>query len=481
MNGKEGLNSVETLAQGERDFHFAMKCNGYFLSRKGNWWFDPKAIESLVEEFRSQQASFFGPNPPDSFFSVGQRDQLNPVRLIAAFKQQAVTDVIGKYREVNEDQAVRIAFLLGSIVRHFTAKFLNPQDGTAKIPKAVKFAANMTKLGERRSSDAIVSAVAMYIISGGSLAENNIFTGWVYHMVDAIREDPIVPLETSDLGLSQVARLRTFLDKIQAKEQRPFPDIGQYKVAFDGFPTVGAEFHFSRNAPTEYPNFWQRLAILNMSQYQRGSYIPLCRNDRDVIEVRMNPSIYPVAIANWNHIRLILPELNQTFFTVTINRTREDFNWKSREDKNLLNYLRALGLLCYAGIFENIPQTEGREEINFGQVYLGQTVKMRSGEYEFSGNWSGGEGQEGQLAIYAGYGDIFPHLAYYLSMALANPDILESVSEFLLKIRTLRGALDEAPVDRSAVFRAIQNRVQADARLCKAFEAGTRIVELLNS
>ena len=463
----------ERLSQREKDFRFAMRCNGYFLLENGEWKFDSDATKPFVEEFKGQRVSFFGPGPTDKFFSG---EIVSPELFVPAFSRQWVIDVIGKYREVDEDQAARIAFLLGGIVRHLVFQtLLWPTDKMVKIPTAVEFAARMTVLGERRSGDAIASAMAMYIISGGSLEENKPFVGNIYNMAEAVRKDPIVPLKTKDLGLSQVARLQTFVG------HRTPPDITEYEAAFDGFPTVGAEFHFSPDAPRKYPNFWQRLAILNMSQYQRGSYVQLSRNDRGVIEVRMNPSIYPTAIANWNHIRLLLPELNQTFFTVTINRPAENFSWKNEGDKILLNNLRALGMLSYAGIFEDVSLTVKQGEINFGQVYLGQTVKMRNGKYEFDGNWGGGEGEFGQLGIYAGFGDNFPYLAYYLSMALANPNILRSVRrDFLPKIRTLKDALALNPADRKGVFSAILNCVETDGRLSKASESGKRIVELLD-
>lgn len=488
---KEGLHSLavrrlkldnslfeasESLSQREKDFHFAMQCNGYFLLKSGEWWFDSDTTRPFVEEFKGQYVSFFGPNSYNPFFSC---ENVNHVLFIDAFSQIQTTGVIGKYRKIDEDQAARIAFLFGGMVRHLVYQNILAE----KIRDAVKFAAGMTMLGERQSADAIASAMAMYIISGGSLDEDRYFTGTVYHMAEAVRRDPVVPLETKDLGLSQVARLRTFVHNIQAEKYPSLPDTAGYEAAFDEFPTVGAEFHFPSSALREYPNFWQRLAILNMSQYQRGSYVQLSRNDRDVIEVRMNPSIYPITIANWKHIRFLLPELNQAFFTLTINRKNKtgDFSWSNNRDIVLLNNLRALGLLSYAGLFKNVPRMEKSEEIDFGTVYLGQTVKIHNGEYTFSGNWSGGKGHWGQFAIYAGFGNNFPYLAYYLSMTLANPNILTSVRENLLpQIKTLKDALAVKPDDRRGIFSAIQSCVETDERLSKAFESGKRIVELLN-
>lgn len=461
----------EHLSTSERNLHFAMRCNGYFMLKNGQWIFDANVTKPFSKEFKGQQVSFFGPNSSGRFFSG---KQVSDERFRHVFNQEPVTNAIGKYRQVDEDLAARIAFIFGGIVRYSDA----PID---EVANAVKFAAGMTRLGERRSGDAIASAMAMYIISGGSLKQDNHFLGNVYRMAEAIGKDPVNPLETADLGLSQVVRLKTFLGGIPT-EGEPLPDIAKHQAAFYRFPTVGAEFHFDLDAPKKHHDFWQRLAILNMSQYQRGSYVQLSRNDRDVIEVRMNPSIYPITIANWNHMRLLLPELNQAFFTITLNRKiAGDFSWADNEDKVLLNNLQAIAVLTYAGVFDDVPQTTKAEEIAFGAIYLGQTVKINNGEYVFSGNWGGEKGEHGQLGIYAGFGDNLPTLAYYPSMALANPNILESVDRGTLsQIGTLDQALTLKPTDRQGIFRAIQTRIEGDGDLSRAFESGGEISELLN-
>lgn len=475
------LFDIEELSQPEQDLHFAMRCNGFFMARGGQWIFDPNITKSFDGEFRGTRISFFGPNAfaeTSNFFSGKDpgRD-----RFIHAFDQQPFTSVIRKYRQVDEDLAARIAFVFGGIVRYLITRNSQSDKLADKMVGAVKFASRMTMLGEVQSAEAIAAAMAMYVISGGSMEEDKQFSGRVYHMAEAVKEDQIVTLETKDLGLSQVRRLRTFLGMIQAGQQHPFPSISEYEMAFDGFPTVGAEFHFNPDAAKEHPNFWQRLALLNMSQYRRGSYVQLSRNDRDVIEVRMNPSIYPITIANWKHYRLLLPELNQAFFTLTLNRATKDFIWNNEEDKDLLNKLRALGMISYAGLFVDVPHTEKPEEVGFGTIYLGQTVKIDAGEYKFTGNWGGGEGQYGQLGVYTGFGDNLPILAYYLSMALANPDILQSTHrDFWFRIKTLKDALALTPSQRRYISEEIQNRIESDKRLNQAFESGNRILELLN-
>lgn len=480
--GNQSPDVLSQPSQREMDFRFAMGANGHFLDKKGKWDFDVNSVSPLAENFEGQRVSFFGPGSFDSFFSPRKTDHN---RFTSAFRQRAVVDTIRKYREIDEDQAGRLAFLFGGIIRHWA----DAGRGEKEIADAVRFLARMTQLGNKGSADAIASAMAMYAISGGSFKENNHFAGAIYHMAEAVDEDPIVPEQTEDLGISQVARIRRFWDKSVGLKERKLPDLEEYNKAFSGFPTVGAEFHFPLSAQSDqinHPNLWQRLAILNMSQYQPGSYVQFSRNDRDVIEVRMNPSFYPITIANWNQIRLLLPEINQAFFTMTFNRKGSNaigeggnFYWRDENDNNLLRDLRALGMLTYAGTFENVPRSESRGEIGFGKVYLGQTVKLNEGKFDFSGLWGISEGNYGQLGIYAGFGDNFPPLAYYGSMALTDPSVMQLLSSY--NVTTLEDALNVSPADRQRAFASLQGRVEKNKNLSRAFDAGNRIIELLGS
>lgn len=483
MNNPESLYSQVTyeipslddsfLPLDVQNYHFAMRCNGYFMNEAGDWVFSPSSTRPFVNEFKGQRVAFFGPNSTDRFFSAERL--VNHLSLSAALSRPSVKDLIGKYRAVDEDQAARLSFLLGGIVR------MGLSDSWTR--EAIDFTAHMGMFGERKSGDALVSAVAMFVLSGGSCESDREFAGNLYRMSEAVVKDQVVPIKTADLGLSQTARLDAFLRSVGMGGHAVFPDTTAYDADFTGFPTVGAEFHFHLDAPQIFPNFWKRLAFLNMSQYQRGSFVQFSRNDREVIEVRMNPSIYPVTVANWKHLRLILPELNSAYFTITLNRSgeNENFEWKKRDDTELLNKLRALGMMGYAGIFANIPDTEKREEIDFGTIYLGQTVRLVEKDYAFTGNWGGGEGEKGQLGIYAGFGDNLPFLAYYLSMALANPGILNSLNGDVLKeMNSLRNALCLNPDTLTDVSREIQTQIASDARLRAASEAGRNIVELLS-
>lgn len=462
---------LSQLPQEEQDFYFAMGCNGLFRHSSGEWISSAAAQEPFLQEFKGQNVAFFGPNVrPQPFFS-GSHSSFRK-QLSLAFEKPPVLKAIRKYRTVDEDQAARIAFLLGGTVCQSEYSRI-----VAKSTEKAEFLAKMAMLGEQKSGEALVSASAMYILSGGSTDENRDFMGEVYRMSEAIRRDDIVPVETRDLGLSQVARLRNFLDK---GEYDFFPDNVDPNGSFNNFPTVGAEFHFSLDDADRFPNFWRRLALLNMSQYQRGSYVQFSRNDRGVIEVRMNPSIYPITVANWNHMRLLLPELDQAFFTLTLNRPGDNFNWHNSDDARLLNQLRALGLLTYAGLFKNVPDGSSQGEVGFGSVYLGQTVKIVDGEYNFSGNWGGGEGNFGQLGLYVGFGDNFPHLAYYLSMALANPYLLSAAHrKFWESIRTLPDALSTSQRVRRNVMIHLQDMINANKRLKQASDEGEQIVEYL--
>lgn len=484
-SGITGSELVPLVPQTPEQLHpndeldFLMKSNGYSRNSSGIWKYEHQSeiVEKLADEFKGQLVSFAGPVTHHMSFSGGGVAAEN---LLYPFNQKSVTDIIKKYRETDEDQAERLAFLFGSVIRHpfFT---LHQSDETKNPREALDFMARMTKLADNKSAEAVASTTAMYIISGGSLDDDRQFVGHMYHMAEAVSEDPIQILQTEDLGLSQVARLRLFVNKLMnGKEQEVLPDISEYKEAFSGFPTVGAEFHLSLKAAEEAPYLWQKLALLNMSQYQRDSYIQLSRNDRDVVEIRMNPSIYPITIANWDHMRLLVPEINQAFFTTTLNRKegQNDFTWD--DDRTLLRNLQALGMLSYATCYENIPSREERAEVDFGSVYLGQTIRVNKGIYSFTGQWTNSKGLNGQFGIYAGLGENFHYLSYFPSMALANPNILQNDKKNVLKRATTLERTLEIPLEERVEFlNNLQNNINNDEKLSAAKEAGDEILKML--
>ncbi len=417
------------LSDRRENLRFAMRSNGCILTKKGKLLFDKDTISRLNAEFESDRMSLFGPHRNDNLLLTATEVVKN--RLFSALAQSPVIEVMEKFRNIDEDLAAKIAFILGGLARYKHAKALDILSDSR-----VKYVAEMAKLGQRHSGLNITIGMAMYILSGGEITENERFKSDVSNMAEAIDQDPTEIATTADLGLSQTLRLKGFIDRLTKQPILSLPDVQPLLKFFAGFPTVGAEFHFSPDDPTLNHTFWQRLALLNMSQYQEGSYIQMSRNDRGVIEVRMNPSVYPVTIANWRRMMFLLPELKRAFFTVTFNRNEKngDFSWNNEDDKNLLAKLQSIGLLCYASLFEATPQSGKNEEIPFGTVYLGQTVRAFGGDFMYTGHWSGNnnsneKGDHGQLAIYAGYGDSFPYMAYYPSMALANPYVLSGFNK----------------------------------------------------
>ncbi len=480
----------EYLSQNE-NVVFAMEANG-FSFEDGSWSFDPHHLEAIASNFKPQVVSFFGPsiyNPtffyrlpyPNPDTQIETREDTREELFFNSVNQESVIEMIDKYRSIDLAQAERIAYMFGGLIRHLMSTGMKQE----KISKRVDFAAKMTKMGEGKSGEAIAGSMAMYILSNGTREEDRAFSGWIYHMSDAIKDDPIDPRQTEELGLSQIARLRGFIDRINGQQPRELSISSDSLEIFNGFPTVGAEFHLPLERATSGGTLWKRLALLNMSQYQEGSYIQLSRNDRGVLEIRMNPSVYPVTIANWEHIKLLIPELQSAFFTVTFNRAGEqdeNFDWAKQTDPALIKRLKALGMLSYAAIYENIPPQNRGEEVNFGSSYLGQTIRVNDGEYDFSGVWGGKEGGHGQLGMYIGFGGNFPHVAYYPSMALANEDMLDQINDDRILTRTTRlsHALAVPPNKRIKLFNDADEFIQNDDRLRIASATGRKILAALS-
>jgi hypothetical protein len=172
-----------------------------------------------------------------------------------------------------------------------------------------------------------------------------------------------------------------------------------------------------------------------------------------------------------------MPEIQEAYFTMTFNRTAQnaDFKWEG-EDHKLIRRLRGIGLLTYAALFEDKPPQRKREEVNFGSVYLGQTLRINGGKYSFTGNWGGKEGEKGQFAIYSGFGRNFPHLAYYPSMALADPDIMDEAGPALEKIYTIESALELEPYERKKLLDSLNRTAAKNLRLKRAVQVGNQLV-----
>lgn len=240
---------IERLSlQDNNYFKYAMACNGYVLqaqSRRGwEWTFKP--VQHLAEEFRGTKqspkgpsVSLFGPNAIDTFFEPRPVD---PTVFVRALRQVDVIDVIKDnefYSYNGGNLAERLSYIFGGLVRHLNYK----NAPIERVEEAVRFTAKMVKLGERESAEAIAMAVAMYIMSGGSIKEDPNFMGRIYKMAEAVSADTTNPVDTKDLGLSQVARLRGYSERVSGLATTALPDNKDYLKPFRGFPTVGAEFH----------------------------------------------------------------------------------------------------------------------------------------------------------------------------------------------------------------------------------------------
>lgn len=457
---------------------FTMTQNGYTLDENGKWKFSHKLIEGKIAEFTAQQRTFFGPDTTNDVYSPTSAQR--PERFESILKDQKVIDMIQKVRDKDEHIAGRLAFILGGVIRERWMQDGRGRNNRGEIKQAVNFCADMVDLGDERSADAIATAMAMYVRSSGNTVRDSLFERNVAHMAAAVSEDPISVQETSDLGMSQLVRLRKFNDRRFGNPNNELPDISQERTALSGFPTVGAEFHLWPQETRTLPNFWERVALLNMSQYKPDSSIQMSRNDRDVVEIRMAPSEYPVTVANWQYMRLMLPELNKAFFTITMNQQDKSFWWEDPNDAKLLTKIKALGFLSYSALMSDLPPTSNSDEINFGTGYLGQTVKYKNGKPEFSGLWQGGTGGRGtcgQLGLYIGYGDVFPDLAYYLSMGMMDPKtVLRNTDGLLGSVRTLRDAMKVDERDRKRFFDGVRNRIASKQRLDNATQAGDQII-----
>src|SRR5690349_6964546 len=71
----------------EADLHFSMGCNGFASYDGQSWVFSSHAIKPMVEAFKAQRVSFFGPMPDDIFFSD---KNMGAGRLVGALSQPPV-------------------------------------------------------------------------------------------------------------------------------------------------------------------------------------------------------------------------------------------------------------------------------------------------------------------------------------------------------------------------------------------------------
>lgn len=460
------LSHQEKDATQNSAYRLLLASNAITRDQEGRYSMQPLQLAALGRDFSATKIAFSGPGGEPEFFTSNAPSVDTYIRTLG---QKSIIETIARIKKKDIDQAARISFLLGGVVRHFCGTMSSDD-----IAQRVKYEADMIALGEPKSYEAIATASAMLLMSDTKIPQSSWFPEDVQSMSHAIAIDPIVPRATMDLGLSQATRLQIYFRS--RTEEAPEPsNIEQYRDSVKDLPTVGAEFHLSEH--TLQSGFWERVALLNMSQYQRDSSIQFSRTDRDVIEIRMNPSVAPVAVADYNHMTLLVPEIRNAYFTTTLNKDSDYFSWKDPETNTLLKNIHALGLLGYASFFENVPSS-ANAEIPLGEIYLGQTVKCQDGEYSFTGYWNGGQGEKGQIGVYSGHGSTFPFFSYYLSMALANPRVFEKIGD-ISGIDTMEKAFSVSPDSRKWTFQQISNFVMEDATLRKAHEAGTKIVDVL--
>lgn len=149
----------------------------------------------------------------------------------------------------------------------------------------------------------------------------------IYFMSEAILKDPVLPYSINDLGLSQAYRLYEFLNPEKALPNVSLEELG-------GLPTIGAEFNFPITPKNE--ELCKKIFLANMSQYHRDSMIPLSggegnwkiiqpfiRLEENIANIRMNPSYYPITIANWGLMKKFFP-LNDATFSLTITPLPKD-------------------------------------------------------------------------------------------------------------------------------------------------------------
>ncbi len=443
-----------------------MFCNGVIPHKNNKFEINASGMEILRKNLWPEAVTFFGPSL-ESSYSFFSDQPIDSVKYKEAFSSVPVRAAVYDIKRNDIDQAARVAYLLGGLVRTFSSY------ESWERNKLIDFEAKMIKLGEAKSYQSLAMATAMYLLTTQRASTSTWLENDVSKMSGAIASDTITPKRTLDLGLSQATRLKNYYNQAESAPLVPEALEEQIETVRD-LPTVGAEFHIP--ATYQKPGFWERIALLNMSQYQPGSYVQFSRIDRGVIEIRMNPSVVPIAIANYNLLSILVPEVRNAYFTTTLNRDSGDFNW-DLENKGMLENLHALGLLGYASFFENV-QDATNAEIPLGGVYLGQTVKFHEGKAKFTGEWSGGLGSKGQVGIYTGYGNTFPFLAYNLSMALANPGVFDTIGD-LSTIATIDDAMSVSQHSRKWIFDKISESVMKTPHLRNAHESGRKLIEIL--
>ena len=185
----------------------------------------------------------------------------------------------------------------------------------------------------------------------------------VYDMSESIMHDPVTTVSIEELGLSQAHRLYRFLN---SSGKRPCVSLDELK----GLPVIGAEFHLRKEAV----GIHEKLLTLNMAQYQNGCPIPLSEEEAGLagveedilVEVRMNPSYYPITVANWELMRKIIP-IDDSYFFMSITPPPKN----TRQIKQL----QSLANIIYADRYETIEKDPLSLLSNFVQKHVYDVFK----------------------------------------------------------------------------------------------------------
>lgn len=401
----------------------------------------------------------------------------------------------------------RVGFILTGLVGHSSFYWMDSSVGIERV----KYAVDLIASGGVKSAEAIAVAAASYIHSGGVIGDVRLLSDTAI-MARAIEADPIRAQETPDLGLSQAFRLNYFRDPLdqsrpyEKRIQTPFSRRGlmrnfqnqrpqrleRWDPALEewerinqlepNLPTIGGEFHFAPdfrdgNVPpifVQNTTLLRRLAILNMSQYQRGSSIPFSRMDGRVPEVRMNPSTFPVASAIWGMMTILVPELNRNYFNISVG---DRSGMYLREvDMDLAKRMHSLGSLLYAANYKTVPATENRGGVYFGDYWFSQTVQINAGKFKLGGDYD----KRGQLNFFLGYGRMFEELSLYLSMVAVEPRLLDGIGG-LNQSTSPKSAVELNEHDIEGKIIRINDFIRNDPKLLQLTERGDTLTALLKA
>lgn len=461
--------SINQLPPPPEDLGFIMRSNGYRWHHN-SWQLDREGNNKLLS--RVSPLGYLRYTIGYDFHCMDA-----PVtKVINVLSQPAVRELVNKYRKIDENLAKRVSFLLGGVADRFSKGH-----SSIELASAVSFIAQMANLGSDKSVEAITTALISYLFyqQPDRQREGSDFQKDIMLMAEAIDQDPIVPQETADLGLSQALRLGFFQQLKSSDHQLSIPgEWMSYRQALQQFPTIGGEFHL-QNGEAKLPNFKERLLLLNMAAYWHSSPILFSRLEGGINEIRMNPAPFHITIPNWYLIKSLVPEINKAFCTVTIGQRADNFDG---EDRQLLTRLHALASLLFAELFADVSPHQSSGELLFGKGCFSMTVRIRDGQYSLTGGFRKDyQGGNGQLNLYTGFGDTFPHLAYYLSMATVEPELLESVARYTNPGRlTPTGLLETLSQENiKVIFQQINQSILNSPQLYAATVYGQKVLDSL--